>query len=69
MDKAGTYNDLSNEGWVPPDGVTWEAFLEEKTKLWPLRQELERQYQKEKKARCKAEGVPYSRHGTYRRIK
>ena len=51
-----------NEGWLPPDGVTWEVFLKEKVKLIAKQEE-------EKKARCKDEGVPYCRYGTYRRIK
>ena len=51
-----------DEGWVPPDGVTWEAFLEEKAKLIAKQQE-------EKKARCKAEGLPYSRYGNYSHVK
>jgi hypothetical protein len=49
-------------GWFPPDGVYSKAFFEKKMKLATKQQE-------EKKLRCKAEGLPYSRFGNYSHIK
>jgi len=37
-----------NEGWVPPDGVTWEVFLKEKVKLIAKQEEEKKQGAKPK---------------------